>query len=49
MANIIEDLLNYLKIRHTKYFVNKLFSEHPHNANMYGLKDMLRTYVKIRY
>lgn len=44
MANIIEDLLNYLEVRHTKYFVNKLFSEHPHNANMYGLKDMLRTY-----
>ncbi len=44
MANIIEDVLNYLEVKHTKYFVNKLFNEHPHNNNMYGLKDMLRAY-----
>lgn len=44
MKNIIDDLLDYLEVRHSKYFVNKLFSEHPHNDNMYGLRDMLRAY-----
>lgn len=44
MANIIEELLTYLEVKHTKYFVNKLYNEHPHNENMYGLKDMLKSY-----
>ncbi|WP_288276072.1 vitamin K epoxide reductase family protein [uncultured Prevotella sp.] len=44
MTNIIEDILNYLEVRHTKYFVNKLYNEHPHNKDMYGLKDMLNVY-----
>lgn len=44
MANIIEDLLTYLEVKHTRYYVNKLFNEHPHNRDMYGLKDMLKTY-----
>lgn len=44
MANIIEDVLNYLEVKHTKYFVNKLYNEHPHNEDMYGLKDMLGVY-----
>jgi hypothetical protein len=44
MANIIEELLNYLEVKHTKYFVNKLYNEHPHNRDMYGLKDMLSSY-----
>ena len=26
MANIIEELLTYLEVKHTKYFVNKLTS-----------------------
>lgn len=44
MKNIIEDTLNYLEVKHTKYFVNKLYNEHPHNEDMYGLKDMLKTF-----
>lgn len=44
MKNIIDDLLDYLDIKHTNHFVNKLYNEHPHKENMYGLKDMLRYY-----
>ena len=44
MANIIEDLLNYLEVKYTKYFINKLYNEHPHNQDMYGLKEMLKSY-----
>lgn len=44
MANIINDILDYLEIKHTNYFVNKLFNEHPHNNDMYGLKKMLKVY-----
>ena len=44
MSNIIADLLDYLGVKHTNYFVNKLYHEHPHNEDMYGLKDMLRSY-----
>lgn len=44
MKNIIDDLLDYLEVKHTTSFVNKLFYEHPHNGNMYGLQDMLTSY-----
>lgn len=44
MTNIINDILNYLEVKHTKYYVNKLFDEHPHNDDMYGLKEMLKDY-----
>lgn len=44
MGNIIDDLLYYLEVKHTNYFVNKLYNEHPHNKDMYGLKDMLNVY-----
>jgi hypothetical protein len=44
MKNIIDDLLDYLEVKHTTSFVKKLFDEHPHNENMYGLQDMLKSY-----
>lgn len=44
MTNIINDILDYLEVKHTKQYVNKLFIEHPHNDDMYGLMDMLKKF-----
>lgn len=43
-TNIINDLLNYLEVKHTAYYVNKIIEEHPHSENMYGLGDILSNF-----
>ncbi len=42
--NIIAELLKEDKIKHTQYFVNKLFKQHPFNNSMYGIIKMLEVY-----
>jgi len=37
-------LLDLLKVKHTKLFSNKLFNEHPHKYNLFGLSEMLFKY-----
>lgn len=44
MKNILEYFLGVLNVDYTKYFVRKLYQEHPHKNNMYGLKRMLDVY-----
>lgn len=44
MKTILEHFLEVLEINHTKRFTQKLFQEHPHKYNMYGLKKMLSVY-----
>ncbi|MDR2968314.1 MAG: thioredoxin domain-containing protein [Tannerellaceae bacterium] len=34
-------MLDLLKVKHTKVFANRLFNEHPHKDNLFGLSDML--------
>lgn len=41
MNNLLEQFLDQLEVRHTRLFVDKLYNEHPHRNNMYGLKKML--------
>lgn len=42
--NILEHTLIELKIKHTKSYVYKLFNEHPHKYNLYGLSTMLNDF-----
>jgi hypothetical protein len=44
MQNILLTFLQLLKVKHTKSFTNKIFNEHPHKYNMYGLSKMLSDY-----
>lgn len=44
MKNILEYFLGLLNVNYTKHFVRKLYQEHPHKNNMYGLKRMLDVY-----
>lgn len=37
-------LLKELNVKHTRLFSNKLYSEHPHKYNLYGLSRMLSDY-----
>lgn len=41
---ILEIMLAKLRVKHTHSFANKLFEEHPHKTNLYGLSEMLSTY-----
>lgn len=41
MKNILESFLDALEVRYTKRYVRRLYEEHPHRGNMYGLKQML--------
>lgn len=42
--NIFSFFLKRIKIKHTQYYADKLFNEHPHKNNLYGLSDMLTVY-----
>lgn len=44
MKIILESFLDALDINYTKHFIRKLYQEHPHKYNMYGLKKMLDVY-----
>ena len=44
MKTILESFLDALDISYTKNFIQKLYQEHPHKYNMYGLKKMLDVY-----
>ena len=40
-SNIFISFLNLLKIKHTRFFSNRFFNEHPHKYNLFGLSSML--------
>ena len=42
--NIFTLFLKRLKIKHTPYYSDKLYNEHPHKNNLFGLSDMLTVY-----
>lgn len=44
MKNILEQFLDAIEVRYNKQFADKLYYEHPHRYNMYGLKKMLDVY-----
>lgn len=44
MKNILELFLDAIEVRYNKQFADKLYYEHPHRYNMYGLKRMLDVY-----
>lgn len=44
MKNILEHFLDAIEVRYNKHFADKLYYEHPHRYNMYGLKRMLDVY-----
>lgn len=44
MKNILEQFLDEIEVNYTRWFADKLYNEHPHKYNMYGLKRMLDVY-----
>jgi len=42
--NVLSCLLSVLNVKFTKRYANKLFNEHPHKYNLYGLSSMLSEY-----
>lgn len=42
--NLLEYFLDALNIKHTRAFARKLFEEHPHRFDMYGLHSMCLIY-----
>ena len=44
MKTIIEYFLDSLEVPNTSLFAEKLYYEHPHRYNMYGLKKMMDVY-----
>lgn len=44
MKNILEQFLDAIEVPYTRLFAEKLYNEHPHRNNMYGLKKMLDVY-----
>lgn len=44
MKNILEQFLDAIEVPFTRIFADKLYNEHPHRNNMYGLKSMLDVY-----
>jgi uncharacterized membrane protein len=44
MKNIFISYLELLRVKHTKKFSEKIFNEHPHKYNLYGLSQMLSDY-----
>lgn len=44
MKTIIEYFLDSLEVPYTSLFAEKLYYEHPHRYNMYGLKKMMDVY-----
>lgn len=44
MENILVSILRLLNVRYTTKYSNKIFREHPHKYNLYGLSRMLSDY-----
>ncbi|MBQ4483726.1 MAG: thioredoxin domain-containing protein [Prevotella sp.] len=44
MKNIVEILLEQLDVKYTHTYVTKMYNEHPHKYNMFGLFDILHSY-----
>ena len=44
MKNILEQFLDEIEVPYTRSFADKLYNEHPHKYNMYGLKKMFDVY-----
>lgn len=44
MRSILEQYLDLLEVRYTHAFASRLYREHPHRNNMFGLKRMLDVY-----
>ena len=44
MKNLLEQFLEALEIKYTHTYAKRLYNEHPHVNNMYGLKKMLGLY-----
>lgn len=42
--NALTLLLERLNVKHTQYYADKLFNEHPNKYDLFGLSDMLTTY-----
>lgn len=42
--NIFISILSALNVKHTEYYTNKFFNEHPHKYNLYGISKMLSDY-----
>ena len=42
--NIIDTMLSYLEVRHTKWYTDSVYNTHPHKYDMYGLYDILVSY-----
>jgi len=43
-TDILYELLRRLKVKHTDLFLNKLYEEHPHKYNLFGLSRILKDY-----
>lgn len=43
-VNIFTLFLRKLNVKHTRFYADKLFNEHPHKYNLFGLSDMLSAY-----
>lgn len=44
MDNILTSFLKALHVKHTSSYAEKLYEEHPHKYNLYGLSKMLEEY-----
>lgn len=44
MKNVLEFFLDAIEVRYNKHFADRLYFEHPHRYNMYGIKRMLDVY-----
>lgn len=42
--NLLVTLLTLLGVKYTKSYAKKLFNEHPHKYDLYGLSKMLNLY-----
>lgn len=42
--NILISFLHLLKIKYTKQYSNRIYAEHPHKYNLFGLSSMLSGY-----
>ena len=44
MNNILTSFLKALHVKYTSDYAEKLYEEHPHKYNLYGLSKMLKEY-----
>ena len=42
--NLLENFLDELEVSYTRMYADKLYNEHPHRNDMYGLNAMCATY-----